>query len=282
MHKIALLIVALSFFLQAKSSVWKISNAQNMHIYLGGTIHLLRDSDYPLPKAYTHAYQKSDIVVFETNIKDKSIGEYMAQKSLYPKGTQLKDKLSPSTYQALEKYCTKVGFPLALISRMRVSLAMLSLSLHKFQSLGFHAHNGVDLHFYDQASSDHKPIYSFETPQEQVDMILSIGEGQEDKMVEYTLKDLAQLEAYFDPIVRGWRVGDREILAASLLKELKAYPKIYKRLLVDRNHNWIVTINNYFKTDKIEFVLVGAGHLVGKDGLLQYFEQNGYRIEQVK
>jgi uncharacterized protein YbaP (TraB family) len=47
-----------------QTSVWKISSGNNV-LYLGGTIHVLRESDYPLPEAFGSAFEKSSIVVFE-------------------------------------------------------------------------------------------------------------------------------------------------------------------------------------------------------------------------
>lgn len=279
---IALLALA-TLQLSANGSVWKIQNSQGATIYLGGTIHLLRSQDYPLPKAYEYAYQQSQLIVFETTLNDPSMGEYMSKVSLYPNGVELKDKLSSKTYQALEAYTQKVGYPLILISRMRVSLAMFSLSLHKFQEMGFYPSNGVDQHFYTRATKDHKRILSFETPKEQIDMVVGIGEEQEDKMVEYTLKDLERLNEYFTPIFKAWRVGNRKQINKHLVEDMKNYPQIYQRLLVDRNRKWIdVITKEYFSSKEVEFILVGAGHLVGQEGLLHYFETHNYHVEQVK
>jgi uncharacterized protein YbaP (TraB family) len=54
-----------SVSLYAETSVWKISNGDNV-LYIGGTVHVLRASDYPLPDAFDTAFEKSDIMVFET------------------------------------------------------------------------------------------------------------------------------------------------------------------------------------------------------------------------
>jgi len=282
MFKMWLLLILLTLPFYAKSSVWKISNENNASIYVGGTIHLLRESDYPLPKEYNQSYQESDIIVFETDIKDESMSEYVTQAGLYPKGVELKDKLTPATYQALEAYTQKTAFPLILITRMRASLAMFSLVLHKYQTLGFHVSNGIDLHFFERAQRDNKPILTFETPKEQVDMLLAIGEGEEDELVKYTLIDLEQLESYFLPLIKAWRVGDRTLMKKTLLKELQKYPKIYQSLLVQRNQKWLKSMQTYFDTPAIELILVGSAHLIGEDGLLHYFEKNGYKVEQVQ
>jgi len=49
----------------AQTSVWKVSNGRNF-LYIGGTIHVLRESDYPIPEAFYIAFDGSEIIVFES------------------------------------------------------------------------------------------------------------------------------------------------------------------------------------------------------------------------
>ena len=66
---------ALTFFLLfaitsqalAQSSVWLATKGNNK-VYLGGTIHMLRSSDYPLPSEYETAYNAADNLYFEIDI----------------------------------------------------------------------------------------------------------------------------------------------------------------------------------------------------------------------
>jgi uncharacterized protein YbaP (TraB family) len=55
----------ISVYSYGQTSVWKISNGNNV-LYIGGTIHVLRESDYPLPEAFETAFENSTIIVFET------------------------------------------------------------------------------------------------------------------------------------------------------------------------------------------------------------------------
>jgi hypothetical protein len=40
-------------------------------------------------------------------------------------------------------------------------------------------------------------------------------------------------------------------------------------------------IENYLKTPEIEFVLVGAMHLYGPDGILRKMKDKGYKVKQL-
>lgn len=88
----------------AESSVWKIQK-DNSVMYLGGTFHLLRPSDFPLPPEFAEAYQASDLLVFETDLgkfNEPSAQEKLLAKAVYADGSTIdqhlsaKKKLNPS------------------------------------------------------------------------------------------------------------------------------------------------------------------------------------------
>jgi hypothetical protein len=59
----------------------------------------------------------------------------------------------------------------------------------------------------------------------------------------------------------------------------KDFPKVYQQLIVQRNMDWIPEIEQMLKTKQVEFILVGAAHLVGEDGILAQLAARGYTIE---
>ncbi len=71
---IALIFLLSAFYLCAETSVWKISNDDHI-TYLGGTVHILRESDYPLPDAFNEAFEQSSTIVFETTDTDDVLNE---------------------------------------------------------------------------------------------------------------------------------------------------------------------------------------------------------------
>jgi uncharacterized protein YbaP (TraB family) len=51
--------------------------------------------------------------------------------------------------------------------------------------------------------------------------------------------------------------------------------------MVARNKVWLPVIEQWLRTPETEFVLVGAGHLCGDDGLLHALRARGYTVEQI-
>ena len=60
------------------------------------------------------------------------------------------------------------------------------------------------------------------------------------------------------------------------------YPEVYQQLLLERNLNWLPQLQSMLKNKYIEYVLVGAAHLAGEDGLLALLQQKGFNVEQLK
>ncbi|MGL4853662.1 MAG: TraB/GumN family protein, partial [Lentisphaeria bacterium] len=89
----------------------------------------------------------------------------------------------------------------------------------------------------------------------------------------------------FKVIYGPWLKGDKEALS-KVFSEMEnrslASKQILQILNNSRNKVFFKQIERYINSGKKVFVVVGAAHLVGEDGLLKSFEKNGYKIEQVK
>ena len=91
----------------AKSSVWKISKG-SQSLYIGGTCHVLRTSDYPMPPEFEHAYSLADTLVFEMDpsiAADPEFTSRLSRASTYSDGRSLKTLLSEQTYKKLVEKC---------------------------------------------------------------------------------------------------------------------------------------------------------------------------------
>ncbi len=266
----------------AESSVWVISKG-SQKIYIGGTIHVLSQHDYPLPKEFEQVYKASDKLVFETNITEASGLEFqmqMMKAMTYSEGKTLRSELSPSTYTALEKYCASKNIQLALMEPLKPQMAILALLGAELQRMGMVA-TGVDETFHKRARQDNKPTQYLETTSAQLDLLVNMGKGNEDQLVLNTLRDLDNIDTTMDAMKDAWRSGDQtkfERIALTPMK--KDFPNLYQNLLVTRNNTWLSHIENMLSTPETELVLVGALHMIGKDGVLQQLQSRGYTIKQ--
>lgn len=280
---IFLLLSVLSFSALAQTSLWKISK-NNQQLYIGGTIHVLAKSDYPLPKAFDDAYQKSSRLVFETDISAMSSPEFQQKMLLavsYQDGRTLKSVLSPSTYQLLENYCKRAGLPIDNLRLFKPGMLAITLLYIELRRLGI-AEAGVDQYFTALGRADGKPLGQLESPDEQLGFLVNLGKGHENELVLQTIQEIQDLPAIMTQMTTAWRSGKGRELADLILKDMqKDFPGIYKDLIVDRNNAWVPKIEKMLKTSEVEMILVGAAHLVGKDGVIEQLRRRGYTIEQL-
>lgn len=279
----AVLLVMSALFAQsvaADTSVWKVKSGANT-VYLGGTVHLLRPSDYPLPPEFDQAYANSSSVYFETDIdsmSDLGVQAQMLQQLTYSDERTLKTVLNEEAYTALEKYTQTVGLPLMMLEKFKPGMIISTLQVLDFQRMGF-TPQGVDMHFNSRALADGKQTGAFETIEEQLGFLAAMGEGNESEFILLSLKDLENTDALMAEMITAWRGGDANALTELFVDDMRnEAPEIYESMLLQRNGNWLPEIEALLTDEATEFVLVGAAHLIGPDGLVNMLEAKGYQV----
>ncbi len=274
-------ILCLSVSAWAQSSVWEASYKGN-RVLLGGTVHMLKASDYPLPAEYPAALEAADVVVFETDmlaIEDPAFGMKVAQAMMLPAGTTLQSTLKPDTWQALQAFAAESGFPLGQFQMFQPAMVSITMTVLEMQKLGFA--EGVDKYYFDQARKQEKSIQSLETPDEQLQLLVSMIDVDPDEMIAVTLKDLETLPEMLDDTVAAWRRGDTDALDDFMGERMRTeVPELYDIMIIQRNRNWTEQILAMLQTPETELVLVGAMHLAGDDSLQSMLEAKGVKVKR--
>jgi len=279
----ALIFIAVLGLQAEAASVWKIST-ETKHLYLGGTIHMLSASDYPLPSAYDQAYSVADKVVFETDIA--ALNQPYFQRKLqdtitYSDDTKIHHILNKPTYLNLFQYLQSRNITSESIEHFTPSGLSLLLSMQELKQLGMNQ-IGVDAFYAEKAKQDQKAQAWLESPDEQLRILNSLNQIDPNDLINYTLEDINGMADSLQALKLSWRNGQLDSLAKQQLNELQqSYPAIYHTLIAERNQNWLPKIEQLINTAEIEFIMVGALHLAGPDSLLQSLKSKGYRIEQL-
>lgn len=287
MKKIGLSIVFLliiSGSAYAETSLWQVQNRLST-LYLGGTIHVLRKSDYPLPKEFHGAYENSDALIFETDIgkfNNSETQQILLSKALYRDGLNLEKVLSPEAYDTLKKYCDEVGIPISSFNQLKPPIIMITLLLLELKKIGVDQ-KGIDLYFYERAIADGKKREGLETVDKQIEFITSMGEGNENNFIVHSIRDLHRTRQIFTQLIDGWKKGDEKRLSQLFLEQMKTdFPALYRTLVVDRNRAWLPKVEAYLQSPRKELVLVGVAHLVGEDGVVQGLKKRGYSVKKFR
>ena len=282
LSSLSVLLGLFSVSLVAETAVWKVSRGEN-HLFIGGTVHILARADYPLPAEFNLAYQGSERLVLETDMQKLQSPEFqqqMIRELAYSDGRNLKSVLSEKTFRSLEQYCTSRGIAIADLLPFKPGLVATTLAVVELRRLGLGG-IGVDAYFNAKAIKDQKNLGQLESVDSQLAFLSTMGQGQEDEIIAYTLEDIKNLPTVMEEIKKTWRSGDMtalEELAVTPLK--KDFPNVYQKMLVDRNNAWLPQIQAMLKTGEVEFILVGSLHLAGDDGLLEQLSARGYEVQK--
>ena len=264
------------------SSVWKVTK-NGKSLYLGGSVHILRAKDFPLPKEYDYAFSKSEVQVLEADteqMNDPELTQYLLSQMFLPEGVSIASLLEPEVYDHLTQVCSEYGIPIYNVAKIKPSMLVTTLTMLQIEKLGFNE-KGIDDYFLTKAKKEKKPVLFLESVQTQIDMFVSLGEGYENEFVSYSLLDMEHTEEALEVMLFEWRRGQIGTNEETLIEMRDEWPQMYKVLFTDRHDAWIPQIEKFIASGKVHFVIAGLLHMHGQDGLRQRLEKLGYTVEQV-
>lgn len=262
----------------ADPAFYRISKGSEQH-WLLGSIHAGKPSLYPLPDPVERAWQQSRALVMEVDMTHISQAQWQEMGAItrLVDGKTLKDHLPMDLYRRTLIAAGQNGLTESMLAPLRPWFAAITLTQAALERTGYRGEFGVDQHFARRANDGGKPIVGLETLLEQLGYLASVGDNQT-LMLESTLDELPELKTGFDGVMKAWQEGDQATLI-NLLKEEMAPPKLQawleQTLLAERNRNWV---KKWPDLPNESFIVVGALHLYGEQGLLALLEQQGWRI----
>lgn len=261
--------------------MWKASSPTTT-VYLLGSIHLGDKELYPLPEIVESAFNASKLLVVEINIKDVDKGtqnKLLLQYGFYPQDDGLSKHLTKKTAIALGNFCSEHGFPRILLEKMKPWAVATTLEVLALQQAGEDPTLGIDLHFLNEAKQ--QKIEELETADFQMTALSSGTEGEQEEMLAGTLKELDKPKEHIQKLKDIFLSGDPDSLQ-KFLEEHNTPKQLYKRLLIDRNGPMAERIETYLKGSDQSFVVVGAAHLVGDQGIVKLLQQKNYKVELIQ
>lgn len=277
-----------------KIFLWQLDYQANKS-YILGSVHFLKKEMYPLPIKIEEAFEQSDVLVVEADISDANMSRFLRltmEKGMYTGEETLKQNLSEKTYQLTETVLKKNSIDIAFYQKFKPWFLALTISGIELMKMGYNPNFGVDKYFIDRVSaapvdgiSPKKEILELEGIAFQIDLFDCFSKEENDDFLFYSLQEIFQYQNEIDHLVAAWRSGDaakmEQLLKINLDKFSELTP-MYKKFIDDRNISMTEKILHFLKTDKMYFIMVGAAHLIGNQGILRLLEQKGVSVSQLK
>jgi uncharacterized protein YbaP (TraB family) len=268
---------------QEKSFLWQLQSGKG-DIYILGSIHFLKRENYPLNPTIEKAFDSAKKLVFEIDFKGADSGTVQRltlEKGLHRDGKTLQQNVSAETYSLAAKRAQELGLDIAVLSPLKPWMVALTMTSLQLQKLGFDSNSGIDRYFAGRATTAGKPIAGLETAAFQIGLMDQLSASDQESMLRQSLREMDLLDKALDEIVRSWAAGDVPALEQLLLKAMREYPAVHQKVVVDRNRRWLPEIERLIKGGESALVVVGAAHLVGKEGVIELLKERGYTLEQM-
>ena len=265
----------------ARGFIWTVER-DGRTSWLVGSLHVLTKDAYPLPGSMDKAFEQAKTLMEETDVNELSSPDMIgivATKGLFTNGQTLESVLPRDAYTQLAQRMTATGLPIEMVKMMRPWMVELTLSGLELQRAGFDPELGIDIHYRRKAAQNGMALNMLETAAEQIDYLAGLPLDVQVSQLQQTLTEGDAELREVREIAAAWRAGDTAAIERLLLKGMKDSPAYYQSLVVDRNRRWIPRIESCLSTGSC-FIVVGAAHMVGSDGLIAMLKQKGYRITQ--
>ena len=156
--------------------VWQFSDADST-VYLVGSIHLLREGDYPLPASIEMAYDNAQSLVMELDMDDLDAS---AMASLFTlgmlsDGSTLRSLIGDDDFEEAKRLADRININLERMMSVKPWLAAMTIEQMIMAQNGFDPNLGVEMYFMQRAVSDGKRIDGLETMAQQLNMLDSLG-----------------------------------------------------------------------------------------------------------
>ena len=283
---LSLLVAAGLSFAQAppapkKAMFWKVTSPTSV-TWLLGSVHLGSKDMYPLAKEIEDAFESSASLLVEADARKIDMAKMQATvvaKGIYPAGDSLWSHITPETRKKLEEFCGKFEFPCENLGQLKPWVVSLTISTVPLMKAGMDAKLGIDIYFLEKAGK--KRVVEIESADMQMDLISGFSDEDQEKVLAAAAEEGVNMKDRVQRLRDVWSSGDADRLEAITREDTRTPEKITRAMLQDRNPHMADVAEQFLKGKETTFLIVGAAHMVGKEGIVAILEKRGYKVEQV-
>ena len=265
----------------ARPALWKVSDGDTT-IFLFGTIHALPAGLTWYGGPIEAALRSSGQLVTEIPETDPAeMQSAVVSNAMLPQGQTLRALLGPEDKAKYEKAVADLGLPVEAFDAVEPWFAALSLALTPVKAGGFDPASGADVRIAAEAKKLGIPRMGLETAGYQMAMFSHLPMDTQKRYLTEVIDGMPKIPQEMADMIREWSAGHADKVA-ELDNSEEDDPAMIKALLTDRNRTWAEWLRLRLKRPGTVFLAVGAGHLAGKDSVLDMLGKAGVRVERVQ
>ena len=284
---LAFLLVA-AFNVQAQL-LWKISgNGTEKPSYIFGTHHVAPISIIDSIPGIIDALNSCSYVYCEIEVKSDQEMKEMAVKTqsymMLPQDSLLDKIMKDEDYQKLgEVIKTELGADIDALKVLKPMAISATLSMVQSQKYFANIDSPVQLDSYMQslATESNIGIKGFETPEFQAQMLFCTPLDQQVEDLVETINDMDKSMKAIRLLTELYMSRDLDGMYALMTDpDMGTSERELERMMYGRNRTWAEHLKTVLPSDHV-FIVVGAGHLPGDDGMIEILRRQGYTVEPI-
>lgn len=273
--------------------LWRISgNGLAKPSYVLGTHHLAPLSIIDSIKGLHPAFDSTTQVIGElemSEVQSPAAMQLMQQEMMIKNDTTLKMLFNPEQYSLVNNFTkTNLGFDLSQMPKLKPAFILNNavVVLYMKHVNNFNPQEQLDAYFQTEAKKKGEKIIALETLEFQFNLLYkSSSLHRQAELLLCELSDVDKLVANAKRLTKAYMNQDLEEMY-KLSKErdnTNCDPTQEEiNLMIDtRNQKWANKLPALISATP-SFIVVGALHLPGKEGLLNLLKQEGYTVEPVE
>ena len=268
-------------------------------VYILGSYHVGKNCQIN-SAAFEHAFKDAETIVFEVDSihnpdllaqkSQKYLIKLIRQKGIPANSSDsLKEILEPQTYELLKEQTDTVKFPLDNFARLKPWVFMFAYSSFQMAQSEYKSECGLDAVIAEKSES-RKDIKGLESLEYQLDKYIDFFVSMDTNEILDALKAISEVKSAeelsnyvsqeVDSLTSLIDSGDLNSLESSINSWCAHDNEQCEFLLYERNRNWIPKIEQFLRQKQDNLVVVGAGHLVGEQNVIELLKQKGYRVRR--
>lgn len=278
----------------AKPLLYRVTDETGNVVWLFGSVHVGRESYYPLPAYVMDAFNGAGSLAVEVDILafEKDMGAQVKALTplIYKDGTSIKDHISPALYADAVEALTALNSYMAPLDMYCPALWGSTIESLMIEQLGGDATLGIDRYLLNQADESGKEILEIESAQFQYQMLGNFSDELQALLLQ------SAVDMYRDPdaaredmqeLMDLWEGGDEQAFEAYMdaddpdmtAEDAALYEEYNQSMIIDRNLFMADYAEDALQSGKEVFICVGAAHVVGEGAMAQLLAQRGYTVE---
>ena len=255
-------------------------------MYLYGTVHVRpRGSDWGNDRVRAAIDESGEVwtELMMTPEADQQTQVLALRLGAAEPGRPLSSWLTPEENASLNAVTTRLGIPQGALEGYRPWLAALTLTLAPLMQAGYDPASGVDRSIDVYSDNAGKTMRALETPEQQLNFFANLSAEAQREMLREAINESEAITAMIGDMSAAWEQGNERALERAVIDDTRVeYPELYQMLFVDRNNAWMTELTREMEGSGVDFIAVGAGHIIGSDGLVAQFRARGYRVERLR